>query len=134
MAPMLDRTMMAGATALERKASPPLVPDDQPIDFSHLFRMTLGDHSLEREVLQLFARQAEMLIARMSAGAPAAAAALAHTLKGSARGIGAWTVASAAEQVEIASAGSGELAPAIEALSRAIEQARATIAGHLIAG
>lgn len=128
MAQMLDRT----TTPLERVALPPLVPNDQPIDFSHLFRMTLGDHSLEREVLQLFDRQTEMLIARMSAAEPAAAAALAHTLKGSARGIGAWTVASAAERVEIMSANAGDLRPAIEALSQAASQARATIADHLI--
>lgn len=125
---MLDRT----TTPLERMASPPLVPDDQTIDFSHLFRMTLGDHSLEREVLQLFGRQTEMLIARMGSAEPAAVAALAHTLKGSARGIGAWHVASAAEQVEIASASAGELKPAIEALSQAAIRARATIADHLI--
>jgi HPt (histidine-containing phosphotransfer) domain-containing protein len=128
MAQMLDMT----TTSLERTASPPLVPDDQPIDFSHLFRMTLGDHSLEREVLQLFGRQTEMLIARMAATEPAAAAALAHTLKGSARGIGAWDVASAAEQVEIASAAAGDLKPAIEALSQAAARARATIADRLI--
>jgi HPt (histidine-containing phosphotransfer) domain-containing protein len=132
MAQMLDRTTTAGAMSLERMASPPLVPDDQPIDFSHLFRMTLGDHSLEREVLQLFDRQTEMLLARMNAAEPAAAAALAHTLKGSARGIGAWNVASTAEQVEIAAAAAGDLNAAIDALSQAAARVRATIADHLI--
>jgi HPt (histidine-containing phosphotransfer) domain-containing protein len=74
-----------------------------------------------------------MLIGRMTAAEPATAAALAHTLKGSARGIGAWNVASAAEQVEIVSAAAGDLKPAIEALSHAAARARATIADHLIA-
>lgn len=124
---MLDST----TKSLGRTASPPLVPNNQPIDFSHLFRMTLGDHSLEREVLELFDRQVEMLLARMRAAAPAAAAALAHTLKGSARGIGAWGVASAAEQVEIVSAAAGDLTRAIDALSQAVAQARATIAERL---
>ncbi|MEA3023854.1 MAG: hypothetical protein QOK01_2706, partial [Alphaproteobacteria bacterium] len=38
---------------------------EEPIDFTHLFCMTLGDHGLEREVLALFDRQVYMLIARM---------------------------------------------------------------------
>jgi HPt (histidine-containing phosphotransfer) domain-containing protein len=80
----------------------------------------------------LFDRQAEMLITRMRAAEPATVAALAHTLKGSARGIGAWNVASAAEAVEVAaSAGPGGLRPAIAALSQAASEARAVIASHL---
>ncbi len=46
-------------------SAPPLVPVEWPIDVTHLARMTLGDASLEREVLQLYDRQAEMLLARM---------------------------------------------------------------------
>ena len=38
--------------------SPPLAPDDGPIDFAHLRRMTLDDDRLEREVLALFSAQA----------------------------------------------------------------------------
>jgi HPt (histidine-containing phosphotransfer) domain-containing protein len=70
------------------------------IDDQHLARMTLGDRSLEREVLQIFARQAALMLERIAGAAPAAAAAAAHTLKGSARGIGAWRVAKAAERLE----------------------------------
>jgi len=125
---MLDTT-----SPLDHMASPPLQPDDQPIDFAHLFRMTLGDHSLEREVLQLFDRQAQMIIGRMVASERAAIAALAHTLKGSARGIGAWGVASAAEILETASKAAGDLEPAVEALSQAASKARETIAHHLLA-
>ena len=55
----------------------------------HLARMTFDDRSLEREVLQLFERQAELLMERMRESEPAAIATLAHTLKGSAVGIGA---------------------------------------------
>ena len=54
--------------------------------------MTFGDRSLEREVLQLFDRQAGLLLARMHSGEPAAVATLAHTLKGSAASIGATDV------------------------------------------
>ena len=44
--------------------SPPLAPDDGPIDIEHLQRMTLGDAGLEREVLAMFSGQAISLIAR----------------------------------------------------------------------
>ena len=76
--------------------SPPLVPDDGPIDIAHLKRMTLGDAGLEREVLAMFAGQAVRLIEALAA-LPADAAEIAHTLNGSARAIGAFKVAEAAE-------------------------------------
>ena len=121
--------MTAFINALAEVPAPPLVPDDQPIDLDHLSRMTLGERSLEREVLELFDRQADMLITRMRAGTPPVAAASAHTLKGSARGIGAWRVAAAAAAVEQAKA--AELKAALSALDAAIDEARATIA-HLL--
>ena len=63
------------------------------IDVEHLARMTLGDRSLEREVLHLFDLQSSMLVERMRHGPAAAIGTSAHTLKGSARGIGAWRIA-----------------------------------------
>ena len=69
-------------------------------DERHLARMTLGDSRLEREVLELFLRQAALMLRRIGAAPPALAAAAAHTLKGSARGIGAWRLARAAEAFE----------------------------------
>jgi HPt (histidine-containing phosphotransfer) domain-containing protein len=99
---------------------------EEPIDFTHLFRMTLGDHSLEREVLALFDRQVDMLIARMGEVDPSCVAALAHTIKGSARGVGAWPVARAAEAVEAASPAG--LEPAVAVLAAAAGEARAAIA------
>jgi HPt (histidine-containing phosphotransfer) domain-containing protein len=117
--------------------APPLVPDRAPIDRRHLTQMTLGEQSLEREVLELFDRQASMLIGRMrcaegSLVGGAVAAAMAHTLKGSARGIGAWRVAEAAEAVEIAATGPKPmLAAGIERLDGAIAEARNEIAGLL---
>lgn len=70
------------------------------IDEDHLGRMTLGDRRLEREVLELFLRQTTILLGRIAGAEPPLAAAAAHTLKGSARGIGAWRVAKAAELLE----------------------------------
>ena len=117
---------------VEPVVAPPLAPIEQPIDMTHLARMTLGDSSLEREVLQLFDRQAEMLLARKQQAVPAAAAAHAHTLKGSSTGIGAWKVARAAEAVEFIAAGNGaDIAVAICRLAAAIDEARAAITEHL---
>jgi HPt (histidine-containing phosphotransfer) domain-containing protein len=113
-------------------ASPSLAPLAAPIDREHLARMTLGERSLEREVLGLFDRQAEIMLGRMSKSAPAVAAAAAHTLKGSARGIGAWRVANAAEAVELAAAGpSGEYKTALGTIKEAVDEAKTAIAEML---
>ena len=82
-------------------------PDSTPavLDDTHLGRMTLGDRQLEREVLQIFVRQAAMMLQRIATAEPPLAAAAAHTLVGSARGIGAWRVALAAERLERACMG-----------------------------
>ena len=106
--------------------------NERPIDLVHLARTTLGDRSLEREVLHLFDRQADVLIARMRTASPGAIAPLAHTLKGSATGIGAWRVARAAEALEIAvSAGGTSIALCLERLAAATTEARAVIADLL---
>lgn len=102
------------------------------IDRSHLARMTFGDRSLERELLELFDRQAAMLIARMRAGGPAAISPLAHTLKGSAAGIGAERVARAAEEAElVAGSNAADCSLAIDRLAQAVDEARALI-GELL--
>jgi HPt (histidine-containing phosphotransfer) domain-containing protein len=84
------------------------------IDHAHLARMTFGDRKLENEVLDLFERQAGMLLGRMDGAAPALMAALAHTLSGSASGIGAWRVAWAAFELERVASGreQGDIAAA----------------------
>jgi hypothetical protein len=120
------------ATQVESVASPPLVPGAGPIDFQHLTRMTLGDRVLELEVLQLFDRQAEMLTGRMRGASAAIIAASAHTLNGSARGIGAWRMAEAAQAVERAAHGEAvELPAVVGALQASIAEVRVAIAGLL---
>jgi HPt (histidine-containing phosphotransfer) domain-containing protein len=86
------------------------------IDHVHLERMTLGDRSLEREVLEIFARQTAMTLERIAGAGPARAAAAAHTLKGSARGIGAWRVAEAAERLEHAATSTADQAALLAAI------------------
>ena len=106
--------------------SPPLAPDDGPIDLQHLQRMTLGDAGLEREVLAMFSAQAVRLAAALAV-LPPDAAALAHTLKGSARAIGAFGVAEAAAGLEAVLAKGGDSAPAMAELNDALAQARSAV-------
>lgn len=99
------------------------------IDRCHLGRKALGDRSLERELLQLFDRQAALLIARMRASEPAAVADLAQTLKGLAVCIVAGRVARTAEAVEITSSASAvECRLAIDRLANAVDEVPAIIA------
>ena len=124
------------AGSMKKVAAPPLVPGDQPLDLPHLFRMTLGDHDLEREVLQLFERQAAMLTGRMRGAAPPSVAAMAHTLKGSAHGIGAWRVARAADHLERTArqeCAEQDLKCNIDALIAATDEVRRLIADLLAA-
>lgn len=79
--------------------SPPLVPDEALIDLDHLSRMTCGERGLERDVLTMFALQVNEVVALLRT-APANAAELAHTLKGSARSVGAFGLADAMEAYE----------------------------------
>ena len=115
---------------VDRVAAPAVAAVEAPIDVTHLARMTLGDACLEHEVLQLYDRQAELLLARIQQVTPTAAAAYAHTLKGSSRGIGAFKVARAAEAVEFAATTNTEadVAAAINHLGAEIGEARAVIA------
>jgi HPt (histidine-containing phosphotransfer) domain-containing protein len=106
--------------------SPPLAPDDGPIDIEHLHRMTLGDAGLEREVLAMFSAQAVRLVG-MLAALPADAGVLAHTLKGSAHAIGAFGVADAAECLEAAIRSGGDPTEALAKLNAMIAQARAAV-------
>ena len=106
--------------------SPPLAPDDGPIDIDHLQRMTLGDAGLEREVLAMFSAQSVSLIGTL-ATLPTDTGALAHTLKGSARAIGAFRVADAADCLEAAIRHGDDPGQALTELNDAVAQARAVI-------
>lgn len=112
-------------------ASPSVAAAEPAIDVAHLGRMTLGERSLEVQVLELFDRQSEMLLERMQEVAPPGVATLAHTMVGSARGIGAWRVAAAAEAVERAALDGAPLAPVLAALAAVVDEARLAICGLL---
>ncbi len=120
---------------------------ERPIDLVHLARTTLGDPSLEGEMLEAFGLKASLLILRMQQAARfglkasllilrmqqaarSSICAAAQALKGSARGIGAWRIASAAEAVELvaASGAEPELRSALDRLGVVAEETRAAIA------
>jgi HPt (histidine-containing phosphotransfer) domain-containing protein len=75
-------------------------PRTRPVDLSHLARQTLGDRALEQEVLRLFVHQALAVRDQITEAATPERLRLCHTLKGSARGIGAFAVASCLAEIE----------------------------------
>jgi HPt (histidine-containing phosphotransfer) domain-containing protein len=104
------------------------------LDHTHLTRMTFGDPALAREVLNLFMRQTEALLAELADARPDMAASLAHRMKGSAKGVGAWSVAAAAEMVERAAAADPQALTAdVAALRDAIHEANTAIVEFLSA-
>ncbi|MEM8750814.1 MAG: Hpt domain-containing protein [Pseudomonadota bacterium] len=73
----------------------------QPIDLVHLSRQTLGDRDLEQEILALFRSQSQLYLQRLEHSKTRDERKLAaHTILGSARGIGAWDVAEIVRHVE----------------------------------
>lgn len=86
---------------LSRTPAAPSIPASGPIDRAHLARFTFGNVALELEVLNLFAQQAPESFASLAgASSPKAWRDAAHTLKGSARAVGAWRVANVTEMAE----------------------------------
>ena len=72
----------------------PLHEQGPVIDRAHLDRMTSGDRDLQVEVLGLVREQASMWVRLLDPGNETADwLVAAHTIKGSARGIGAWELA-----------------------------------------
>ncbi|WP_020177941.1 Hpt domain-containing protein [Methylopila sp. M107] len=98
------------------------------IDVGHLTRQTMGDRSLEREVLELFRRQSRILMFRLEAlTAPKDRAGVAHTLKGSARGVGASRVAFAAEELERAAQHGEPTGKALAELAESVAEVTSAI-------
>ena len=77
----------------------------KPIDLQHLDRYTGGERSLDEEILKLFERQCHEMTAQMDqiVGKTSDVKAwreISHTLKGAARGVGAFPLADAAAEAE----------------------------------
>ena len=105
---------------------------DPAIDLAALDAQTGGDADLAREVLALFAGQCRSILPRLAdpdLSRPERAD-LAHTLKGSAAGVGATRVHALADAAETRLRGEGhagldDLADAVDAALRAIAEGRA---------
>jgi HPt (histidine-containing phosphotransfer) domain-containing protein len=97
-----------------------------PLDRDHLRRMTFGDPSLEREVLEMFVAQASRLLDAI-AGEVAEASAMVHTLKGSAQAVGAFGVADHAAALEAVLRKGEEPREVLSGLRDAVADARAAI-------
>lgn len=95
------------------------------IDMSHLRTMTEGDEAVMAEVFDLFQAQAELWERLLTPDAPLHTwRDAAHTLKGSARGLGLWPLAEACARAEaLAGAGLKE-GPQVQA---ALAQVRAEL-------
>lgn len=79
---------------------PQAAPSSRPIDLAHLARQTMGDRALEQEVLQLFIRQAKAALMHISKVPVSERLRIAHTLKGSARSVGAFALADCLVAIE----------------------------------
>ncbi|NVP57073.1 Hpt domain-containing protein [Mycoplana rhizolycopersici] len=95
------------------------------VDLDHLARQTMGDDDIRREVLILFVEVADGVLAELATADEANRGALAHRLLGAARGIGAHSVAAAAQVLEDEPASSRGLSD----LAEAVSSAKAFIAG-----
>lgn len=72
----------------------------RPVDLVHLARQTSGDRALEGDILCLFRQQLSVALSRMKTCRGRERMLIAHTLKGSARLIGAFALSRVCEQVE----------------------------------
>ena len=90
-----------GMHRFERRQRPRPEGGTKPVDLAYLSRFTMGDSALEREVLDLFSLYTPVYMASLRGASTAKAwHDAAHTLKGAARGIGAWRLARTAECAE----------------------------------
>lgn len=97
-----------------------------PIDLVRLAANTLGNRDLEIQVLRLFVTQSTAASRRLSEEKDAGVLHdLVHTLKGSARAVGAEAVATRCEGLEQGLAAGGT--PDFAALFRAVDEANAYI-------
>jgi HPt (histidine-containing phosphotransfer) domain-containing protein len=82
----------------------PVSAQARPVDLVHLSRYTGGDPQLNAEILQLFSGQAAELMAKLQAVLETRDLKgwkeITHSLKGAARGIGAFAMADAAANAE----------------------------------
>ena len=93
--------MATRSQAAAQDAAPEEADHGRPVDLVHLAKYTMGNRELEQEVLTLFTKQSLIYLDRLRNAADQQTwREAAHTLKGSARGIGAWHVADIVDSLE----------------------------------
>jgi hypothetical protein len=76
--------------------------DERPVDLTQLAPYTLEERALEREVLELFCTQSVLYLEQLRAAmSDKASREASHTLRVSARAMGAWRAAQATECAEV---------------------------------
>jgi HPt (histidine-containing phosphotransfer) domain-containing protein len=111
-------------TTNRQTSARPCASAANPVDLVHLSRQSLGDRSLENEILRLFHSQSKLYMDRLENATTAEERKMAaHTVVGSARGLGAWKVATEAELVEQACGRGCD----VTSLREAVEEANAYI-------
>lgn len=122
---------MAFKSAIAAAVEP---PDERPkpgfpIDLNHLHRQTMGDRHLQREVLKIFLRHSAEQVGRLkTAESVVDRREAAHSLAGSAKGIGAFAIATIASEIENAK---GPVVGRLKALEQAAAAARVFIKDFL---
>ncbi|MBW8708484.1 MAG: Hpt domain-containing protein [Alphaproteobacteria bacterium] len=112
---------------------------DTPVDLSHLARYTGGDKSLNGEILRLFDDQVSKMVGQLLGVLEQRDARkwreVTHTIKGAARGVGAFAMGEAAAEAEPVdpSINPDRAVQVIEALRLEGEAVQAFIADYLAA-
>jgi HPt (histidine-containing phosphotransfer) domain-containing protein len=78
-----------------------VVSDTRPLDMAHLSRQTMGDRALEAEILSMFSKQLNSATGTLAKANGLERKRLAHSLKGTGRGVGAFALANIAERMEL---------------------------------
>jgi HPt (histidine-containing phosphotransfer) domain-containing protein len=110
----------------------------KPIDLEHLARYTGGEKDLNGEILRLFDSQVTSMVAELNGLLASRDAArwreVAHTIKGAARGVGAFGMGEAAAKAEpIHPADRPDAEAAIQKLEAEAATVRAFISSYLAA-
>jgi len=109
-----------------------------PIDLNHLARYTGGDKVLNGEILRLFDGQINDMVAQLNSvrthGDARRWREITHTIKGAARGVGAFEMGDVAAAAEPVDPANGDKAlDAIKTLEGEVETVRAFIRTYLAA-
>lgn len=126
----IDNAIRPGANGSHAEQTA-LPKDMKPVDLVHLSRQTFGSKDLENELLGLFLSHSQQCLIRLAAAETDDDwVNAAHSIKGSARAIGAWAIGDRAEIYEQAAASGalGNRQAAYEDIEELVEETNKYIA------